>query len=99
MFSVNIEPELETQVRREAAKHGLDANDYVVHAVQERLRRDQKNKPPRLSAKESELLQKINIGLPQEIWQRYRELIEKRRDENLTTAEQNELIQISDKLE
>lgn len=96
---VNIEPKLETQLRHEAAKHGLDINDYVVNAVQERLLRDQKNEPPRLSKKESELLQKINIGLSQEVWQRYRELIEKRQDENLIADEQNELIKMSDRLE
>lgn len=98
-FTLNIEPALETQVRREAAKRGLDVNDYVVNAVQERLRRDQENETPRLSEKESQLLQKINSGLPREVWQRYRELIEKRRDENLTADEQNKLIQMSDQLE
>jgi hypothetical protein len=52
-----------------------------------------------LSKKESQLLENINAGLSQETWQRYRALIEKRRDENLTSDEHKELIQISDHLE
>ncbi len=98
-FTVNIEPELEMQLQLEAAKHGIDVNDYIVKAIQERLLRDQKNEIPCLSESESELLQKINLGLSVEMWQRYRVLIEKRRDEKLTPDEQNELIQISDQLE
>lgn len=96
---LNIGSELEMQVRQEAAKHELEVNDYVVHVVQEHLRHDQENTLSCLNEEESQLLQKINIGLPQETWQHYRGLTQKRRDENLTSKEQKELIQISDHLE
>ena len=98
-FTLNLEPELDMQVRREAAKRGLDINEYVVHAVEACVRRDQKKAIPCLSKKESRLLQHINVGLPQETWQRYRALIDKRRDEDLTSDEHKELIQLSDHLE
>ena len=97
--TVNIEPVLETQLRREAAKHGLDLHDYVMNALRERLLRDQKHTILHLSERESQLLQHINMGLPEAFWRRYRELIEKRRDESLMTDEQHELIQMSDQLE
>lgn len=83
-LTLNLKPELETKVKHEAAKRGLDVNDNVLNAVQECLQRDQKNDTPGLGKKESQLLQKINHGLSPETWQRYRELIEKRRQETLT---------------
>lgn len=98
-LTLNLKPELETQVKREATKRGLLVNDYVLNAVQECLRRDQKNDTPGLDEKESQLLQKINRGLSPETWQHYRDLIEKRHQETLTPEEQNQLIQISDQLE
>jgi hypothetical protein len=44
-------------------------------------------------------LQEINLGLPEETWHRYRELIQKRRAETLAASEQAELIAISDHIE
>jgi len=54
---------------------------------------------PHLNHVESDLLQKINQGLPEHKWQRYNELIAKRRAETLTDEEQTELIEISDVIE
>lgn len=50
-------------------------------------------------ARESELLQKINLSLPAEIWQRYAELKEKRQNETLLPEEHTELIAITDRIE
>lgn len=52
-----------------------------------------------LSDTETALLQKINLGIAQEIWQQYHKLIEKRRAEMLTPAEQKTLIEITDQIE
>jgi hypothetical protein len=63
------------------------------------------NTPPELgafipaSSREFELLQQIEGSLAQIDWQRYQQLIEKRRAETLTSIEQNELIAFSDHLE
>lgn len=56
-------------------------------------------KAPRLSPKESELLIKINRGLPPEDQTRLNRLIEKRRAEALTPEEQRELLRLTDRLE
>ena len=98
-LTLNLKPEFETKVKHEAAKHGLDVNDYVLNAVQECLQRDQKKDTLVLGIKESQLLQKINQGISPETWQRYHELIEKRRQETLTPEELEQLIQLSDQLE
>ncbi len=55
--------------------------------------------PPRLARAEAELLQKINLGLSEQQWQRYRELIAKRRAETLAAEEQKELVTLSDQIE
>ncbi|MBI3360158.1 MAG: STAS/SEC14 domain-containing protein [Chloroflexi bacterium] len=54
---------------------------------------------PSLPHSEAELLQKINLGLSAEQWQRYRALVAKRRAETLTADEQQELITYSDQIE
>jgi wyosine [tRNA(Phe)-imidazoG37] synthetase (radical SAM superfamily) len=65
---------------------------------EERLRQKQKL-VLRLSSRETELLREINRGLSQEEWQRYRELVAKRRSETLTSAEQTALIALTDQIE
>ncbi len=54
---------------------------------------------PSLSAEETELLQKINRGLPPAIERRCRELNAKRRADALTAAEHEELLRLIDQVE
>jgi len=48
---------------------------------------------------EVELLRKIHEGLGPETWDRYRELVARRRAEKLTPEEHAELIALSDRIE
>ena len=52
-------------------------------------------KAPSLPRSESELLLKINQGLPEKLKRRYEELIEKRRAETLSQKEYNELLRMT----
>lgn len=99
LLTIHITPELEAQLRDEAAKEGLDANAYIVHTLEERLRPSQNRRPPHLPEAEAHLLQQINQGLPQEMWQHYHELLDKRHAEILTPDEQTALIALSDQIE
>jgi hypothetical protein len=54
---------------------------------------------PRLSEAESELLLKINRGLPFNLQRRYDELTEKRRAETLTPNEHEELLRLTEQVE
>lgn len=54
---------------------------------------------PSLSTNESELLIKINQDLPQELRQLYQTLIEKRNQENLTEAEYQQLLELTEQVE
>jgi hypothetical protein len=58
-----------------------------------------KMRAPSISQPETELLQKINESLPEATWRRYRHLVMLRRQERLTEAEYEELLQISDIIE
>ncbi len=60
---------------------------------------DQDRRPPCLLEAETHLLQQINQGLPQELWQRYHELLNKRREARLTPDEQAAVIVLSDRIE
>jgi hypothetical protein len=103
--TVQLHPELERRLRREAARHGLDPEAYVARALEEHLR----NSDPHggngaagsknVSERESDLLQRINLGLPPERWEQYRQLISKRDDATLSPAEQQTLVGISDQIE
>jgi hypothetical protein len=97
-ITLELTPELELQLRNEAAKQGLDPNHYIVNALKERLRSVPRD-VSRLSKAEADLLQNINLGLPPEMWERYHTLIAKRRAETLTPQEQVTLIEISDQIE
>jgi hypothetical protein len=54
---------------------------------------------PSLPQNEAELLQKINLGVPPEVRQRYTELNIRLQEEIITTQEQNELLELTDQIE
>ena len=101
-LTIELQPELEAWLREEAARAGQDPGTFVRNALEERLRQAPsraRGLPPHLPRKEAELLLAINQGLAPELWQRYHELIAKRRAETLTPDEQTHLIELSDRIE
>jgi hypothetical protein len=100
LMSVTIElhPTLEARLRHTAAKLGVDAGTYIAAAL-EGLLGDDRGPSLHLSAKESELVQQINLGISPETWQRYHDLVEKRRNETLSSEEHRSLIELSDEIE
>ncbi len=58
-----------------------------------------RRKSPNLSKNESELLLKINQGLPLNIQNRFDELVSKRQAEMLSPAEHQELLSLTDRIE
>ena len=101
-LTLDIRPELEAQLKAEAAKAGLDASTFILNAIEERMRQNWRGThslPNRLSTQEAVLLQKINQGLPEEVRQRYRCLVAKRRAETLTSEDHAELIALSDRID
>ncbi len=70
-------------------------SQFVTEVLQLRAQRQ----TPRLPAAETELLLRINQGLPPELRQRYQELQAERRQETLTPAEHAELLHLTDDVE
>lgn len=97
-LKLEISPELEQQLRDEAARTGLDPNHYILNLLQKQLQPSQEE-VTRLSPAESDLLQQINLGLSAEEWELYYALIAKRQAETLTVEEQERLITMSDRIE
>jgi hypothetical protein len=97
-LTINIAPDLQSQLYREATLAGLDPGAYVARLIEERLHKE-KRRAPRLSSHETALLREINRGLSPDDWQRYRELFAKRRAETLSPADQEALIALSDEIE
>jgi hypothetical protein len=96
---IELPPDLDRQLRREAEREGTDPGTYVLRLVARQLGPTPPDGTSALTAEESSLLQQINLGIPTETWERYHELIERRRAETLTEPEQRELIGISDQIE
>jgi len=97
-LTIAITPDIESRLREVAASQGVDPDEYVANALREHLQAVG-SAVPHLSAEESRLLGEINQGLSEQQWERYRELIEKRRAEQLSHEEHAELITISDLVE
>jgi len=97
-LTLELAPDLESRLRREAAREGLDTQGYILSTLREHLARA-RSSVPRMPSDESALLQEISRGLAAAIWQRYGELKKSRQAETLTAEEQSELIALSDRIE
>lgn len=97
-ISLEIAPELENQLRQTAAKNGTTLESYLTELIQRDLRSCEEI-GINLPKTEAELLAQINLGLSEEMWQKYHLLLDKRRAEILEPNEQQELIEISDRIE
>jgi hypothetical protein len=100
-LTVNLSSELIEALRALAGRTGQDLDHTVARLLQEQLRRQT---PPAASASlcspaETELLRQIQQGLPETTWRRYRELVARRETEELTDAEQPELVALADVVE
>ena len=100
-ITIEINPEIERQLQYAAARAGVAPETYIVGLLQQNLRRaTQRHKADKsLPRQEAELLRKINRSLSQIQWERYDQLLAKRRTETLIPAEIDELISLSDQIE
>ena len=105
--TVELSQELEARLRREAARLGIDPNAYIARALEQHLGREgsrgggngaRAHGAP-LPAREAELLQQINAGLPADVWAEYRALVGRRHDGTLTAGELQALVRLSDRIE
>ncbi len=95
-LTLDIASELEHQILLEARRKGLDAKSFVLDLLRETLASKESSVGAR---RESELLEEINRGFPEEVWARYRELVAQRQAETLSGEEHAELIALIDQIE
>ncbi|MGG6237826.1 hypothetical protein ACQ4N7_04235 [Nodosilinea sp. AN01ver1] len=97
-ITLDLSPELEAQLRAEAAKQGLDPQRYILETLHTRLAAN-KAVTNHLTSVEADLLRQINLGLSADVWDEYYALIDKRQTKTLTANEHHRLIEISDQIE
>jgi hypothetical protein len=97
MSLVEVKAQLPTEQLLEAIEQldQVELDEFVSRVIALRAKRQ----APSLSKSESELLQRINQGIPVEIQKRYNELIAKRQEETLEPQEYDELISLTHKVE
>ena len=97
MTIVKVETELTTDNLLKAVgqlnKHEIE--QFVSQVINLRAQR----LVHRLSQAEAQFIMKINQGLPAEVKKRYDELVDKRRDESLSSEEYSELLRLSNQIE
>ena len=96
-ITLELTPDIQRDLKQAAKQAGLTPDAYVLITLREHLPKNLD--PVQLSKPEAELLLNINQSLSQVQWQRYHTLVAKRRAEQLSKEELEELISLSDLLE
>ena len=95
-ITINIESDLMEHLAKLAAAKGFQLDDFIVKMLEEQIPTQQLSVDEK---RQLELLEKINMGLPIALWERYTLLKAKRQEEILTPSEQADLIDITDQIE
>ena len=93
-ITLELPEALERQLRTEAARNGLSLNNLIVQSLS-----DSSEAPEENSSKEERLRSKILDWIPVHQHKTYLALVEKRRAENITAAEYEELLLLTDLVE
>ena len=97
-LTIDLPTTIEQQFRQEADSEGLSLDSYLVQLLKQMAQLSQKRAQPK-QLSETDLLQKINLGISETEWTRYKYLISLRRAERLTEQEHQALIVLGDKIE
>ncbi len=84
----------EAQLRELAQQQGVSAEDYAAQLLESFAQRRELQE-----VSESQLLQWLGLGFSEREWERYRQLVELRREASLDAAEHRELLSLSERLE
>lgn len=107
-LNLEITSELEARIRQEAELAGMEPSSFIVSTLENHIHQNDfqhgdlahaNGDSPSLSEEESKLLGTINTGLSSEDWDRYRQLIDLRRQENITAEGLAELTAMADRIE
>jgi hypothetical protein len=97
-ITIDLTADLEARLLQEAAKQGIDPEQYIVQAMRSRLQK-QELSAPRLDPQQSALLEQINQGLSQTEWDLYYALVAKRQAGTLSENDYAELTAMGVRIE
>lgn len=95
---LQINPSLENRVRQNALRKGVDLSQFIVQFLEQNFP-EEKPKSKALSKREALLLQKIDLTIPVETWERYHILRAKRQEEIINASEIEEYAAINQQIE
>ena len=95
---LQINPSLENRVRQNALRKGVDLSLFIVEFLEQNFP-EEKPKPKALSKREALLLEKIDLGISVETWERYHSLRTKRQLETINALESAEYTAINQQIE
>lgn len=104
-ITIELKPETEKRVRKAALSSGMQTQEFVQHYLN--LQFPIETSEPHISARETELLQQLELDIPEATWRRYRKLCEKLRAEQwsvtgekyLAAGEYEELMALTHEVE
>ena len=95
---LQINPSLEKRMRQNAIQKGIDLSQFIVQILELNFP-EEKSKPKTIDEHEAQLLQKIELAIPIETWERYHILRAKRQNETIIASEIAEYTAITQKIE
>ena len=95
---LQINPSLENRIRQNALRKGVDLSQFVVQVLESTFP-EEKPKSKTITKQEALLLQKINLSISVETWERYHFLRKKRQDETISVTEIEEYAAINRQIE
>lgn len=95
---LQINPSLEKRMRQNAIQKGIDLSQFIVQILELNFP-EEKSKPKTIAEHEAQLLQKIELAIPIETWERYHILRAKRQNETIIASEIAEYTAITQKIE
>jgi hypothetical protein len=90
-MTLDVPKDLETRIRDRAAEQGVQPDALMVRLLAE-SQALMPTPPGSLSARESELLGRVNLGFAEAFWSRYHHLTERLESEQLSPAEHAEFM-------
>ncbi len=98
-LTIELKPETQARLQQAATLSGMPVPEFTQRFLDEQLPATNANLPTSAPAEDSHFLLKINEGLPENTWLRYRELVGKRQAETLTEIEHQELMILTRQVE
>ena len=95
---LQINPSLEKRMRQNANQKGIELNQFIVQVLELNFP-EEKSKPKTIAKHEAQMLQKIELAIPVETWERYHILRAKQQNETINAEERAEYAAANQKIE